>query len=409
MTVPLRRNRDYTLLWVGQACAEVGFSASLIAFPLLVLAVTGSAVASGVVLAADAVAQFVVGLPGGALADRWDRRRVMLACEGVQAAALASLVAVLLLDAVVLPHLVLVAVVLGACRALFEPAEDASIAAIVPDDQLATAIALNSARSSIGQLAGTALGGVLFAIARWVPFLLDLITHVIAFTALLFLRLPPRRVERAPLRGLGREVRDGIRWVARHPEIRVTTLCAVVLNLFFSAFYLIVIVLADQRGVPAGEIGIMAAMLGAGGLLGALIAPALHRALRPHIAIAAVFWALTALAPLTLLVPGGYLMGAVFAAMALFAPTANTTITTHQLLLTPDEMRGRLSGVMNVAVGAAAAIGPALGGVLAETLTARHAVVVCVIGMAVVTLFVTVNPTLRRYPGRAHQREEVQL
>ena len=404
MTVPLRRNRDYTLLWVGQACAEVGFSASLIAFPLLVLAITGSAAASGLVLAADAVAQLAVGLPGGALVDRWDRRRVMVVCEAVQALALASLVAVLLLDSATIPHLVAVAVVLGSCRALFEPAEDASLPSLVADDQLATAIALNSARSSIGQLAGTAVGGVLFAVGRWVPFLLDLITHVIAFVTLLFLRLPPRQAVRS--RGLGREVVAGLRWVARHPEIRVTTLCAIALNLFFSAFYLVVIVLADKRGVPAGEIGIMAAMLGAGGILGALIAPTLHRVLRPHTAIAAVFWALTALAPITLLVSGGYLMGAVFAAMALLAPTANTTINTHQLLLTPDELRGRLSGVMNVAVGAAAAVGPALGGVLVETLTADRAVLVCAVGMAAVTLIVTVNPTLRRYPGRIHPREE---
>ncbi|MFC7615026.1 MFS transporter [Actinokineospora soli] len=355
MTTLLRRNRDYTLLWVGQACAEVGFSASLIAFPLLVLALTGSAAASGLVLAVDAVAQLVVGIPGGALVDRWDRRRVMIACEGVQALALGSLVAVLLMDAATIPHLVAVAAVLGACRALFEPAEDASLPGLVADDQLATAIALNSARSSLGQLAGTAIGGVLFAVGRWVPFLLDLVTHLIAFTSLLFLRLRPRRVEK---QALGSEILAGLRWVARHPEIRVTTLAAVALNLFFSAFYLIVIVLADRDGVPAGEIGVMAAMLGAGGIVGALVAPALHRALRPHIAIAGVFWAVTALAPLVLVVPGGYAMGAVFAAMALLAPTANTTITTHQLLLTPDDLRGRLSGVMNVAVGAAAAAAP---------------------------------------------------
>lgn len=396
--VPLSRNRDYTLLWAGQACAEVGFSASMIAFPLLVLALTGSAAASGLVLAADAVAQLVAGLPAGALVDRWNRKFVMLACEAVQAAALASLVAVVLWEVATIPHFVAVAAVLGTCRALFEPAEDASLPSLVPDSQLATAIAMNGARSSVGQMAGTALGGVLFAVARWVPFLLDLVTHVVAFVALAFVRLPSRAAATAATPNLRREIAEGLRWVWRHPEIRVTAACALSLNLFFSAYYLIIIVLADRRDIPAAQIGVMAAMLGVGGVAGSLLAPYLHRTLSPYLSIVGVFWALTALAPIALVVDNGYLMGLLFAGMALLAPTANTTITTHQLLLTPDPLRGRLSGVMNVVVGAAAALGPALGGLLVEAATADQAVLLCAAGMAAATVFVTANRTLRHYP-----------
>lgn len=405
--VPLSRNRDFTLLWVGQGCAEIGFSASMLAFPLVVLVITGSAAASGLVLAADAVAQAALALPGGALVDRWDRRRVMLVCEATQAIALASLVVALLLDGATVVHLAAVAAVLGACRALFEPAEDASLPALVAEDQLATAVATNSARSSVGQMAGTALGGVLFAVARWAPFLLDLLTHVIAFVTLLFLRMPARVVEPAPLRRLGPEITEGLRWLWRHKEIRVTTVCAVVLNMFFAAFYLVVIVLAQQRGMPPGEIGVMAAMLGVGGVLGALAAPWLHRRLSAHLAIAGVFWALTALAPLAVITDSGYLLGALFAGMALLAPTANTTIVTHQLLLTPDALRGRLSGTLNLAVGAAAAVGPVLGGLLAEATSPTTAVLISAAGLATAAVLVTVNRTLRHYQGRTDSKEAI--
>lgn len=400
MTVPLSRNRNYTLLWGSQAVSEVGFNASLIAFPLVVLAVTGSAAASGVVLAADAIAQLVVGLPGGALVDRWDRRRVMLWCEAVQAVSLVSLALALWQDTASLPHMVFVAAVMGACRALFEPAEGATLPAVVPDSQLATAVAMNSARSSVGQMAGTALGGFLFAVGRWVPFAVDAVTHVVAFVGLCFLRVAPRPVTRAPVRHLGREMLDGLRWVWQRPEMRATAVCAVVLNLFFSAYYLVIIVLAQGRGVPSSEIGVMAAMLGVGGVVGALIAPRLVSLLSPHLCIAGVFWALTLLAPLAVFVHNGYLMGVLFAGMALLAPTANTTISTHQLLLTPDEMRGRLSGVMNVVVGTAAALGPALGGVLVELVPGSGAVLLCAGGIAIVTVMVTVNPVLRAYPRK---------
>lgn len=406
--VPLSRNRNYLLLWGSQALSEVGFHASLIAFPLLVLAITGSAAASGLVLAVDAAAQLVAGLPAGALVDRWDRRKIMLGCEAAQVVALGSLVTALWWGAASVSHLVAVAAVLGVCRALFEPAEDACLPGLVPDEQLSTAVAMNAARSSLGQMSGTALGGFLFAIGRWVPFLVDTLTHALAFVGLLFLRVPVRAAATPrPMSRLGAEIAAGLRWVWGRAEIRLTALCAIALNLFFNAFYLVVIVLAQGRGVPAGEIGVMAAMLGVGGVAGALLAPYLLRLLTPYLSIIGVFWVLTALTPLAALIHSGYLLGALFAGMALLAPTANTTINTHQLLLTPDELRGRLSGVMNVVTGTAAAIGPALGGVLVQFVSGGTAVLVCAAGMAVVTVLVTVSPTLRAYPRDPLPRKEV--
>jgi hypothetical protein len=97
-------------------------------------------------------------------------------------------------------------------------------------------------------MSGTAAGGFLFAIGRWVPFALDVVAHAVAFVALLFLRVPPREVVARPIRHLGREIREGLRWVWHRREVRVTALCAVALNLFFNAFYLVVIVLAQSRG-----------------------------------------------------------------------------------------------------------------------------------------------------------------
>ncbi|MEU5692154.1 MFS transporter [Actinosynnema sp. NPDC020468] len=396
MTTSLARNRNYTLLWSGQAIAEIGFSATQLALPLLALAITGSPVLAGLVLTVDSTAQLVVGLPAGALVDRWDRRRIMLCCEAAQAVVLVGLVVALVTGAVTIAHLLGVAVVLGAARALFEPAEDACLPRLVPEEQLATAVAMNTARSSLGQMVGTTVGGILYALNRWLPFLLDLLSHCVAFVALLFLRVPPapRRVER---QHFVVEIVEGLRWAWQRREIRVTSACAVVLNLFFSAFYLVVLVLAKSRGISAAEIGVMASMLGVGGVLGALVAPRLHRAMGPHRSIAAVFWGLTALTPVALVIDNGYLMGGLFAAMTFLAPTANTTIATHQLLLTPDELRGRLSGVLAVVVGLAGAVGPALGGLLTESLSPAHAVLVCAAGIALVTAYVTVSPTLRHY------------
>ncbi|MFE9062444.1 MFS transporter [Streptomyces violaceusniger] len=398
--VPLSRNRDYRLLWGSQALSEFGFHAAVIAFPLLVLALTGSAAASGLVMGTIAAAQMVVGLPAGVLVDRYDRKAIMLGCEAAQAVSAISLVVAVWAGAATVWHMVAVAAVFGASAALFEPAENASLPALVADDHLPTAVAMNTARASMGQLAGTATGGFLFAVGRFVPFLVDAVTHTLSFVALLFVRLPRRERPPGGAGPLGREALAGLRWVWRERRIRVTVACAVVLNLFFSAFYLVVIVLAESRGVPSGEVGVMAAMLGVGGVAGALVAPVLYRRLGSYGSIVAVFWALAVFAPVTVLVDSGYLIGVLFALMALFPPTANTAIMTDQLLRTPDELRGRLTSTLVLACGAAGAAGPALGGSLAQIVPGDRAILLCAAGMAAAAVLATASPTLRTLSRR---------
>lgn len=398
MQPPLSRNRNYQLLWGSRMLSGFGLSSAGIAFPLLVLTTTGSAAESGVVLGTIAATQLAAGLPAGVLADRWNRKYIMVGCEAVLAAAAASLVVALIRHALTIPHMIVVAGVIGICGASFEPAESASLPNLVQDRQVSTALAMNFARSSLGGLSGTAAGGFLFAVGRAVPFVADMASHAAACSALMFLRLPSPPDRPQPTGNLRREMLDGLRWVWQQRIIRVLAICALVLNFFFTAFYLVIIVLARRRGIPSGEIGVMAAMLGAGGVAGSLFAPYLHSKLSPFTSIASVFWVLTALVPTAIFIHSGYLMGALFFGIALLPPTANTTILTRQLLITPDHLRGRLSGVIGLVVGVAAAVGPMLGGILTELLTSTQAVLVCAVGIAAITLVVTASPTLRHFP-----------
>jgi len=394
----LSRNRNFTLLWGSMLGSDFGFSTAAIAIPLLVLTMNGSAADAGFVLGTVATAQLAAGLPAGALCDRWNRKYIMLGCEAAQAIAGASVVAAILLHVLSVPQLVGVAAVTGVSAALFGPAEDASLPNIVPDEQVSKAVAMNAARMSLARLAGTGAGGFLYAVGRVVPFAVDMVSHALAFSALSFVRLPPREVQRQPISQLHREMLEGLRWVWQQRFIRVTALCAVILNLFFTAFYIIVIVLARQHGVPAGQIGVMAAMLGAGGLVGALLAPSLSQKVSPFVSIAAVFWVLTALSPVAVFIRNGYLLGALLFAMALLTPAANTTIMARQLLITPDDLRGRISGALGLVAGGAGAVGPMLGGVLVGSVSGNEAVLSCAAGMATITVLVTASPTLRRNP-----------
>jgi predicted MFS family arabinose efflux permease len=402
----LSRNRNYQLLWGSQALAEIGFSASLLAFPLLVLTVTRSPIAAGVVMGIDSATQLVVGLPAGALADRWDRKKLMLGCEAAQAVVVTVLVVTLWLDLAGLPLMAAVAMVMGACRALFEPAEEASLPRVVPPEQVGQAVALNSARTYIGQMSGAALGGLLYGVRVWLPFALDAVTHALSFVGLLFLRLPAQERKPAPIGQLHLEIVEGLRWLVRQRLLRVIGACAVGLNFFFYAYYLIVLSVAQQRGVPEAQIGLMAAALGVGGMVGALAVPLLHKVLSPYLSIIGVFWALAALTPVAIVLDNGYLIGALFGGMAFLTPTANTTIMTYQLLLTPDELRGRLAGVMSVLGGIAATAGPAVGGLLVQLAPGGAAVLICTAGITVLAVFATLSKSLQSFP-RAEAAESL--
>ena len=120
---PLRRNRDFQLLWAGQVVSTLGSRVSTVAFPLLVLAVTGSAAKAGLTVFAETLPLMALVLPAGAVVDRYDRKWIMLVSDAVRAVAMASIAAALLADALAFPHILAVAVVEGVGYAFFSVAE----------------------------------------------------------------------------------------------------------------------------------------------------------------------------------------------------------------------------------------------------------------------------------------------
>ena len=157
--MPLRRNRGFRLLWTGQVLSDTGSQAALIAYPLLILALTHSAAIAGAVGTVTLLVQLVIGLPGGALSDRLDRRRTMIGCDAVRAIALAALGALVLMHLVSWPVVLVVAIVDRGLGVLFDPAATAALPGIVADGQLEEAWAATEARSYAANLAGPALGG----------------------------------------------------------------------------------------------------------------------------------------------------------------------------------------------------------------------------------------------------------
>ena len=170
---PLRRNRDFVLLQSGQLLSAMGSEATVIAYPLLALALTHSPARAGVVSFARLVPFAVLQLPAGVIADRVDRRRVMVAADLVRAVTIGVLAATVVAGDVSFALLAFVALVEGAASVAFTTAATGALRSVVPAPQLPEAVGAVTARVATVNLAGPPLGGFLFGVARSLPFVTD--------------------------------------------------------------------------------------------------------------------------------------------------------------------------------------------------------------------------------------------
>lgn len=399
---PLWRNRDFNLLWSGQVLSDLGGRVSGIAFPLLVLATTGSAAKAGIVASAGALPLLLLTLPAGALVDRWNRKRVMIVADGARCLALTSIVAALAFDALTYGHIVVVAFVEGVGFVFFSVSERAALRSVVADHQLNAAVARNQTREYAALLAGQPLGGVLFGLGRSLPFVFDAISYFVSLVTVSLLRTNFRR-ERTTGQGarLHREMLAGFGWFWNQPFIRVTSLLTSGSDFTLNALYLVVIVLARERGASPALIGAMFLFLGIGGLLGSTSAAWLARRLRMRTIVVATQWSVAVLVPLLIVVPGRIAPGLIYGAMFFFHPAWNATVSAYRLRLTPDELQGRVVSISTMFSLGPATLAALFAGVLLEFTGSTTTVLILSGLMVVVAVAAVVSRAVREAPDVA--------
>jgi MFS family permease len=339
---PLRRNRDYTLLWSGQTLSLIGTSSSALAYPLVALALTHSPARAGIVGAANWLPYAIFQLVAGAYVDRWNRKTTMLVCNGLNAIALASVVVAYPLGVLTFWQLVGVAFVDRTLSTFFAPAESAALARIVPPERLSEAVGRNDAREHIATLLGPPLGGALFGLAAYAPFAADAASYGLSFGCIGAVRTPlaAAPAERRPLRS---EIAVGLRFIWRVPFLRASLLQATGTNLGWSAITLTLVLVTRAHGASGAEIGGMLALMGVGGLAGSAASRSLLvRFTLPAIVIGSV-WIWTGFIALLLATTNAFVLGTLVGAALFFAPTWNGAVVGATMRLTPDELRGRVA------------------------------------------------------------------
>jgi MFS family permease len=367
---PLRRNRDFLLLWSGQVVSTVGTRITSLAYPLLVLALTRSPAKAGVVGFAQTLPFLLLYLPAGALVDRWNRKWVMLASDGGRALALGSIAIALALDRLTLLQIALVAFVEGSLYVFFQLAETAALPNVVPKPQLANAIAQNQARDQGAHLAGQPLGGLLFGISQLLPFAFDAVSYTVSFTTLLLVRAQlQQRRERARTR-LRAEILEGIAWLWRQRFLRSIALLIGATNFVHNALPLLVIIRAKELGASPALIGVLFAFFGVGAIAGALVGPWVQRHVHARTVVIGWLWVWAVEAALLIVMPNALALGMVLGAGSLFGVSFNVVTATYRYALVPDRLQARTTSVVRLIAWGTIPLGQLVAGLLAERLGA---------------------------------------
>jgi MFS family permease len=363
----LWQNRDYLLLWGGQAISTMGSNASELALPLLILSLTHSPVPAGLVGAMRAVAILLTNLPAGALVDRWNRKYTMMWCDTGRAVALASIPLALALGHLTTAQLYLVAMLEGVLATFFELAQTACIPRVVRKEQLPVAVAQQEATAGVVTLLGPSLGGALYGLARSLPFLADAISYVASVCSLWFVRTPLQEM-RSRLPGtLHMEIAAGMTWLWRHPVIRTIALLMGGLVLVDDGMRLIIIVLAQRQGASSLTIGLIFGLGGIGGIVGALLATQVQRRLSFGKVIIGTFWAFALIWPLYALAPSPILLGVILACFWLVDEIYDVVQISYRRAQVPDALQGRVNSAYRVVIYSLIALGNVLTGYLLQS------------------------------------------
>jgi MFS family permease len=391
---PLRRSKQFRLLWIGQSISDVGSRVTMVALPFQMYAVTHSTLAVGLIGLCELVPLLILPVVGGALADSMDRRRLLLAAH----VGMMALCGVLALNGRA-GHVWVLYVVAGlaaAAYSLYSPAMRSLVPRFVDPKLLPSAMALTGAYGSFGSLVGPVLGGVLIgAFGLTTAYLVDLGSFAWAFVMLAAMEPVPPHADAGRV-GL-ESIREGLRFLRGRRVLQSTftfDLNAMIFGMPMALFPAV----ADRLGGGPRVVGLLFAAPYAGSFVVNLLSGRARHVRRQGLAVqvAIVMWGLAIvgfglsnllwLSLVTLAVAGGSDEWS-----AIFRSTILQTVT-------PETMRGRLSGIELAVVASGPALGDLEAGALASVTSVPFSIVaggaLCVAGVGVLALLA---PEFARY------------
>lgn len=397
----LWRQANFLKLWLGETVSQLGSTVTRDALPLTaVIAIGASPLQLGLLGAAGTAPALLFGLIAGAWADRRRRRPILITADLGRAALVGTIPLAAAFGRLRVEHLYVVAVLAGVLTVFFDVAYRSYLPSLVRSEQLVEANGMLAASESIAEFSGAPLAGVLVqALSGPTALLLDAVSFVWSAGCIGLIRTPERMLRTGDgAQSLATEIRAGLRTVWRSPLLRAPAAALAVMTLFGNiigtTYYLYTV---RTLGLQPAAIGLIIACGGLGALPGSLVAAPVARrfgAGRTLVATAAAGAIIALMIPLA---RGPALAAATVLALNQFGGDLLRAIyMTNEISLrqavAPPEQLGRVSGTVHVLAQGATPIGLLAGGLLAEALGIRPALVIAAAGQFLAALLLLASP-----------------
>ena len=385
---PLRRDRDFRLLWIGQVVSGLGRQVTTIVLPYQLYVLTGTPLAIGALALVQVVPIMAFSLGGGVVADAVDRRRLLLLTQAGLAAASVALAGLALLPATPVLAIYAVAFVAAGLGAIDQPARSSAVPRLVPRERLPAAIALGQLNFQAAGVVGPAIGGLVLAtLGIAACYVFDAITFAAAIGALVLIApIPPAH---GAVRPSLSAIAEGLRFARRRRAILATFAVDLNAMIFGMPTALFPILALDVFRVGPAGLGLLAAAPAAGAVIGALLTGWVGRVRRTGRAVlwASAGWGLAIVA--FGLCTFNFPLALVFLAVAGAADVITAVLRSAIVqLITPDELRGRVTSIHILVVTGGPRLGDVEASAVASLAGAQLSVVsgglLCLVGLAAI-------------------------
>ncbi len=366
---PARLGRNFRWLFASSLVNSAGDGVALAAGPLLVASHTRDPFLVSLALLSEYLPVLLFGVIGGAIADRVDRKRMVIAVNIGRAFVLVVLVGTIVSGTVSIAMILIALFVLGTAETFADAASSTLVPSLVPREHLGIANArMQGAFLLTNQLLLPPVGAFLFAIGAAIPFAANAAGFALGAVLMSRVAASTRPERTGQGRGLGADMVEGIRWLVGHPPMRTLALTILTFNVTYGAAWSVLVLYASERlGMNEVGFGLLTTAVAIGGVIGVLSYGRLERRFSladimrvglvietgTHLVLALTNSAAVALATLV-----------VFGAHAFVWGTTSTVVRQRSV---PNELLGRVGGVYRMAIMGGLVIGTPIGGLLARS------------------------------------------
>jgi len=405
-------NRNYLLLWQGQAVSKIGSQLYLIAIVLWLKHATESGTLMGLMPAISGVIMVLLGPIAGTIADRYARRNIIILTDLLSGIAVITLATLVFFYGENTEFVVLgifaISIIMAMLSSFFGPAIEASIPDIVPKDKLRGANTLSQLSNQIAMLIGQGLGGTFFTILGGpIIFLINGLSFIFSGVSTMFISIPQNLPERKTVgwreqfKEFKANTMEGFHYIWQKAGLRELFSVSAVLNFFTMPIIVLLPFLVENHlKVNVAWYGTLMAIYAVGSLLGYTFGSIRKSNGRERRTFIIAFLILEATAYATMGIVSSLIMTLVLATFAGFAGGFITlNITTLLQVTTPGNIRGRVFGALGTLVASISPLGMALGGFVFDLLDKNVSIIYLTCGsmMAALSIVISFNKKFRTY------------